>query len=246
MKTLVLAFIFCLCGALILYFCLVTWFGVDHDAGKAVASIILGAFPKVREAMQKGRGPEQPEVRPLQAFRISPALATLYVSIVGFAVLGFTGGVAGLLAAIGNGGLDSLAPPLAIITFIFTFPMLFLCGRWIGRRCSYRPILIAVCCAIAIRILGTFFDVMAIPAVDYVKIYGHEKTASNILIQISAGSAMFAILLVSGALLGRRQRLSNYFNYLLRQITPEGRGALVELAYEEASRIKLGDQVRRK
>ena len=242
MKTILTAFAICAFGALLSYLAL-DWIGFNDALAQGTSTVILGAFPVLRETLEKTRHERErnevePSVKSLAAYDVHPALAVLYVTVVGFAVLNFASGLGGIVAALGELAMNGMRVPTALFTVVLAWPLIFLAGRWIGRKCSCQPLLVALAAALGIRVAGTVFDLVFVSAADFEALFGQGKSAGFVVMQLSVGTCIFGALLVGGAALGRKQRLSAYMTYLLKQLTSEGRLALVELAHEEAGRLE--------
>jgi hypothetical protein len=245
MKTLIAAFVFCACGACLCYLCSV-WIGLGNEAARDLSLMVMLSFPPLREALERVRNEQIAAGKSLITsfgnYGVKPTIAILYVSIVGIAMTNIAWTIGALMVAIGQGGPSNMSIPGGVLVFIVAFPVLYFCGRWIGRRCVIRPILVAVICAVVIRVVTTVMDLWFIPETAYETLFHHGKNVDDAFIQLGAGTFLFAIPMVLGALFGRHQRLSNYLVYLLKQITPQGRALLAELAYEEALRLERSTQ----
>lgn len=238
MKSLAIAFLFCALCAVVCFFSL-HGLGVNTDLAKATSELVLATFPKVGETLTRDAGASDPSVRSLGAYEISTLQGVLYVSVVGYLALNATNAVGNYIDFLSEVELNSRWLPPIILTFAVAFPFLFGCGVWTGRRCA-RPVLVAATCAIIIRVGGSLIDWFALSGNEYREYLYTDKSFSSVLFQIYTGIPMFAAMLIPGAVLGRTQKFASYFNYLGKRLTPEGRVALLELAYEEAKRIKQG------
>lgn len=244
MKTMLLAFLICVIAAVLTFF-LLDLVGVSNEISKMLSVAVLGAFPKLRESLEahyKEKDPTSlnPEVVALSKYSIHPGLSILYTTIVGFSTALLAGALAVIVhisagAEIVGGNVMS---SVAVISLFTLMPVLYLAGRWIGRRCFRYTFLAAVATGVLVRTLGTAFDAFIVSAEDYKQIFDEAKSIEWFSIQILFGSLLFSVVLLVGAYMGRRQRLTHYFTYLLTRLTPASRNALVEIAYEEAMRIR--------
>jgi hypothetical protein len=239
LKTLVLAFFICAPLAGITYLGMVT-LGVDKDVAKIVATLVLSAFPKLRDVLEKMEAERLGNAMPNQvkdffSYKTHPVQALLYVTVAGYAALqlgSFFGGVvAGMLGA----GIGGVAAAMGIIVPIFSFPLLYLCGRWIGRYCSAHPYPVAIGSAILIRAGAYFIDPLFLtPDEEQQLLAGERSFVQHFLL----GALAYAALMLIGAYVGTKQQLTTYCGYLLGKLPRDSRLALVELAHEEAMRIK--------
>ena len=236
MKSLVIAFAICITSA-VLCFLMLNAAGVNQDIAKVIATIVLGGFPKLRETIEKmlmDKGDSKDELRRYEEFNINPWLCLLYVTVIGFVAVEFTGGVAGMLLKLLGVPRSQFGTTMSLLIFLVAFPVLYISGRWIGRRCRNYPVLLALSCAPSIRLVTLVFDKVLVSGEIYDEMIGKV----NIVEQLIFGALIIAIPLLIGVLIGRKQKLSSYFTYLLTKLSPESRLALLDLAFEDATQLK--------
>uniref|UniRef100_Q3ASC5 Uncharacterized protein n=1 Tax=Chlorobium chlorochromatii (strain CaD3) TaxID=340177 RepID=Q3ASC5_CHLCH len=243
MKSLLLAFAICVT---ITALCFVTLeaVGMPQDISKTISVMVLGAFPKLREMLEKMEGERSggavavAKVQSFGDFNVSTSRALLYVTIVGFVALEFASGITGVVLALLGAQLSNIGVALQLLTMIIAYPIIFLAGRWIGRRCSQQPYMVAALAGLTIRLSTTIFDIAMVPMEQLIQIYQGQMQLSMIIVSQVGGSVLFALLLMAGAFVGSRQRLVVYVQYLLSRISPQSRLALVDLAHEEAVKMQ--------
>jgi hypothetical protein len=241
-KTLAISFLVCLLAAALCYLGLDA-VGVSSDVAKTVSLVALGAFPKLREALLEIEAAKSsgapPGLRPLDEYELTRTRCLLYVAAVGFSLMTFISGLGGVLAGLISTGLEHAATSAGLLVLMLGYPVLFLCGRWLGQRCRATPFLVALAAAAAIKTLGVLFDLALMSPEAFQELFGFSMSDPYThAIRWLLGFCLFAVPLLLGVLVGRRQRLNVYLAYLLRKLPVDSRNALVELAYEEAVRIK--------
>jgi hypothetical protein len=79
---------------------------------------------------------------------------------------------------------------------------------------------------------------LLLPA-ETAKVFGERILHSRLVRQLAHGTAQFGVCAHLGYWRSRRQRLKSYADYLLRQLTAESGGVIVDLAFEEANWRRL-------
>jgi hypothetical protein len=240
MKTLITAFSLALCGIVALFLALST-VGVDHAVAGSIASVIMGGIPYIRESLDKRsaqrNGPKPGQVLSLEGFGLGEKRMILYGALIIFGAMNFASGIGGLTAVMLDAGQDKVWSAVVIVTCLIVFPTVFCVGRWVGRRSAANGVMTILLIALLARVGASLFDMLVLSHADLVQVLGEDPTLFSVGKQIISGSLLFFILGLLGYWRGRRQQLAAYISYLLRNVSEESRRAIVDLAFEEASRV---------
>jgi hypothetical protein len=239
LKTLLVAFAIALLGIIVVFLAL-SHLGLDKSVAGTIASAILGAFPSIRESLDKQGlpGARRETRRPVvsfEGFGLSPQKQILYGFLILFAAMNLSSGFAGLIGGVAGLTHQNLIMLIKTVSFLVVIPATFLVGRWVGRRGVSTGIATGIATIFLIyvfaRVAVSLLDVALVSSAEVVEFAGMA-----IWQQIVGGVAVLFPVGCLGYWRGRRQRLSAYLAYLLGRVSKETRGAIVELAYSEASR----------
>ncbi|MDM0029581.1 FHA domain-containing protein [Variovorax saccharolyticus] len=218
-------------------FLLLTSGGMVEAQASAIAGLIIAAFPKILESIEK-RTTKQSDnpsetIASLRTFEVSRNRAIVYSTAMGFAALNCSMVAAVyLIAAAAN--KKELVPIVAfnILICFLTAVSLFLVGRWVGRRCPAHGLPVIVASALLIFLLtGVLYRVL-IGSVD-VKEFASPSSQKAMIQFLPIGMISVFLIMLSGLFLGKRQHLSSYLSYLLKQLSTESRLYVVNVAYKE-------------
>lgn len=243
MKSLLIAFAICV-TLTALSFVVLEAVGIPQDISKTISVMVLGAFPKLKEMLEKmesersGSAVPAMQVQSFGDFNVSISHALFYVTVIGIVALEFASGITGIMISLMGVELSNIGLALPLLTMVIAYPIIFLAGRWIGRRCGKQPYLVAGLAGVTIRICGSIVDIMMVSKDQFTQIFQAQIDVPTFLMWQIVGSVLFALILMGGAFVGSRQRLVVYVQYLLSRISPESRLALVDLAHEEAVKMQ--------
>jgi hypothetical protein len=239
-KSLLYAFLVCLGGSAAL-FATLSLIGVQSDAAKTIALAAFALLPKVREEIVKALAPPTPDVVLIQSFgefAVRPSSAVLYPALVAFAVPNALSALVGLTATLASIPASNIAQLLLPLNLVFNTIVFYACGNWVGRRTGatrYLWSLSAAALCVALSVLATY---TLLSENFYREFFGHEKrpfdAAYHYLFWLTQSVPFFLV----GTYVGAKQRLSAYLAYLAQHLGTESQTALVDLAYEEALRLR--------
>lgn len=221
-------------------FLLFTAIGIEDSIAFSISSSVLGAVPYMHQNMKRRRarkavGANLPPPS-LEGYGIRPGLMFVYATILFMATLQFTGAVGGIIWK----GLETdLSAATGLASLLVAMPLCVLVGRFVARRIQARGIVVIVTSAFLARSAATYLDSQL--SIDDPEIEQFMQT--NMIFGFNflgmTVHALFATAILSlFALLGywrvRRNRLMHYLGYLMKNVSPDIRNTIVELAYEES------------
>ena len=258
MPNLIIACIVCVVGAVFSAFLTVTLASGSQApssdfAGKVMLAIFpffLSQIPKVREVLDsqqvKRNGAEPADINSLGSYDVAPDRAILYATLVGFAAVNLatllSGFVVGSVVAgpgsLDKSGLETLrlqlnADLLNPVALVCELPILFMVGRWVGQRCAKQGIMIVLVSAFLTLFAASLVHLFMMSGTGPGAAPGFANGIGSFLLPQVSGALIFSAVMLVGYLLGQRQRLPTYFSYLLHQVSPASRLAIVDLAYEQ-------------
>lgn len=220
-----------------------SWVDVAPESALAVATSLVGTVPYVhrwilrRKAVRR-HGPMARLVS-LDGFGIPARRMTIYALCLMTAIAQAASGFGGLSAGMAGVEIAQSFHLFGIFVLVVTLPGMFLVGRWVGRRCAERGLLVVVVAASATRVLASLIDFMFLRS-ETAAMLGGDPSAVWFMQQAAAGSVLFVAFALLGYWRGRRQRLASYVAHLLRQIPEDSRSIIIDLVFEEARRHAHG------
>ncbi|MBM3553592.1 MAG: hypothetical protein FJX45_18045 [Alphaproteobacteria bacterium] len=234
---------------------LLVWFLTNNmDAAKGVAACAVAALPTVSSALEKSEAKESslPDkkmaIRSIEGFSISFPAVVAIGAVIGVAILNlgsFFGGVlVAAVRALGTNETMSAAEQgrLFPIVGLANLPILvvgsYLLGKWVSWRCAKKGILAVVLMAFLIAIINRTFDAITLTKEEWQALFhGSEKDFTGMATAIIP---QFTIILIPGLFgywRGCRQRTNKYMDYLLSALPEETRNSIVDLAFDEVTRV---------
>ncbi len=217
---------------------LLTTAGVPKEVAGSISTTIMGSVPFIREALEKRKQLAKPDgqsdlIVTLSGYGLPMTRLILYGWLFMLASLEFASTVGGVIAGLGEIKTEYLMITIVLVTSITAWPAIFFVGRWIGKRCISHGILTVVITAFIARLSGSLVDIIIMPTASYEEFFG-KLSLGKFSLHIIAGTILFSIFALIGYWRGRHQRLAAYLHYLMKQVSPNDREAIVELVYEEA------------
>ena len=240
--------------AVVINFFIVLILWEKHQAltGMLVTSI-LGLVPLINSTIKERKASTLVSVKGFGLrWRILVMFGTLMV-FVSFQLVGIiTGAIVGLVSAVKNMSTPEAAELASVVIVVVVLfwgcPLLFLCGRWMGRRSmpqlSISKGIFGVFAATALAgVLSNALDFLAttltadtgtMPGITY----RMQELRSEIPIYILMPIVLVVLVLITlpalfGYWRGRRQIIGAYMGYLLHKAPDKTRKTIVDLAYEE-------------
>ncbi len=127
----------------------------------------------------------------------------------------------------------------AIGTAFAIFVSPYLVGIWIGERCDRFGLLTVTTAALSAKVVDSLMSFILIEPKTFEALFGRPKTVDLLLEQAALGGLVMILSGMLGFFKGRRERLSKYLGYLLNRLPVNSRNVLIDIAYEEAHRIRL-------
>ncbi|MEM0943859.1 MAG: hypothetical protein AAGI70_07915 [Pseudomonadota bacterium] len=212
--------------------------GLEERLSVHLAGVMVGLAPIIfttfeRRSERRSHGGEVPLKR-LVGFRIGHSRLILLGSLVGLAVINFFNAFGGVVAGAGGVMLEDLVFVMAAVTIFVAVPVMFLIGRWAGRRGPPHAYLSLIAIALILQILERSVQYFLITEEDFLVVFGEPKSVEFLVITGAIGAAVFSVLMLLGFWLGRRQSATAYLGYLLKRVDKETRQTILDLAYDEA------------
>jgi len=127
----------------------------------------------------------------------------------------------------------------AMSTTLAIFLSPYLVGIWIGERCDRFGLLTVTTASLFAKAVDSSMSFFLIEPQTFEALFGRPKTLDLLIEQIALGSLAMILSGMLGFFMGRRTRLSKYLAYLLNRLPTNSRDVLIDMAYEEAQRIRL-------
>lgn len=216
------------------------FFGAPTEVSASVCTALMGFVPQIRDSLEKMAAAvplRSVNIVPFDSYGLNPARMVFQGGFWLFAVMNLNGVFAGIAYAITSATLDELGNLIGLFAFGLVLPFCVILGHWIGRRCMSNGLLATVGMVLLARIVNSFFDHWLLDAELYSAIYGEGKGAWVIMKQSAFALAWLTPFVLLGYWWGRKKRLTSYMSCLLRKLPDDSRIALLQLAYEEASRL---------
>lgn len=241
MKTLALAFFIVLAAACIAFYSL-GFFGVTASVAGPISSTLFGLITYVAQTIDKGKSGKGLSLLPkgvveYQDFAMSRMRMLLFSTLIAISLQELSNALPFIGAGFAGVSLNSLSPIAAAVDLPLNCAIMFFLAKWIGTRSYKTPFLITIVFCLLSE-LGTHgLDYAMVPGDDFQSIFHAPKDAGTFLLGIAVGVAIVLIPALAGCWYGARQRMSRYLSYLLKRIPRDTGVTLINIAYEEASKI---------
>lgn len=219
-----------------------TELGVAPTVAQTVATGMLALVPSLREACDRWRlraRPASERIMPLAGFQLAWGWQLLYGLLLMFAGLQLASGIGGLAAAVSGADEAGAGVIIMVVSAFVGIPVMFLGGRWIGRRSPSGRWWLPIVAVVLTRSAATAIDFAFVRPDAFENMFGQTPSMTFAATQIGGGSLLFGVPALIGYWRGRRQHLATYLGYLLKRIDRETRTAIIALAYEEAARERV-------
>jgi hypothetical protein len=243
MRNLMIAIVIVLTSAVTAAFVL-TRVGVPSTVAQTVATAMFGLVPSLKEAAERWRlksKPSSERALALTGFELNNWKLFSYCVLLAFGSLQVASGIGGLAAGLSGTDEAGAVRSMAVLAILVGMPLIYLSGRWIGRRSGGGGWWLVILAVIVTRVVATALDLIFLPKTFLATMANELGDGSYgptyIIKQIGFGALLMSAISVLGYWRGRRQHLSEYLAQLLKRIAPEARTAIIELAYEEARRV---------
>jgi hypothetical protein len=204
--------------------------------------ISLGFIPQLREYLDKReeRAKKGPSIAIISfdGFGLPMSRLVLYASLLIFVVLNYVslaaGFISGMMGTPENYSAEEMNMIAGLFVVFFAFPIIFLIGRWIGKiHISNGPITIVLAASLA----AFSNNIMAILLFPDQEELAHYSGDDSLLLKMFFGIIMISVIGLIGFRWGRKEKLSAYVSYLLKQLSPEARASMVKALFEETKNI---------
>jgi hypothetical protein len=222
----------------------------SEAAGGAAAIPIIGS-PHIydlierlqaKKALQKNT-PEKSAItiRSYEGFAYSWWVIVVCGVIIVVAVLQFAALVAGVVAT-SLSNTDQMNPSLVGGAALIAIPCIivgsYLVGKWIGTRCARNEFITAILVSAVGAFASKALDYIFLAPAEFKEMFGLEKSLSLFLSHLTGAFVFVLVGTVLGVWRARRSKMSSYLQYLLRILPKETSATIVDLAYEEARRVR--------
>jgi len=253
MKLVTISFFLVAAIAAVLF--LLVWFLTNNvEAARGVAACAVAALPTVSSALEKSEAKESslPEkkmaIRSIEGFSISFPAVVAIGAIIGVAILNLGSFFGGMLV----GAVRQLAtsetmdaaekgrlfPIVGLANLPFLIIGSYLLGKWVSWRCGKWGIAAVVLIAFLIAALNRTIDAFTLTSDEWQALF--HQSEKNFLGMAIAIIPQFAMIVIPGLLgywRGRRRRMTKYMDYLLSALPEETRNSIVDLAFDEVTRV---------
>jgi hypothetical protein len=223
----------------------------DVAAAKGAAAFAVTALPGVSswlehlEAKKSSSPDNKMAIRSFKGFSISLPIAVILGAIIAFAILNIGNFLSGLVVGAlrtasqvsdetGKGALIRIAILAYLPVFMVGF---YLLGKWVSWRGARNGLLAVILIALLTALLIKLLDFVVLPPNEWKDLYEQEKSVSSMLVVMLPQIAFVAVPALIGFWRGRRHRTTKYMDYLLSALPEETRNSLVDLAYDEVTKI---------
>ena len=251
MPSLIIAFSLAI-GAIIASVFLLTTVGVPKEIAGPVSTAIMGSVPFLRDTLDSRHKLAEADTRQdmigsIEAHGLPMTRLILYGWLFMLASLELSSVVGGLMAMATKIEKEIYVETVLLVTFLTAWPAIFLTGRWIGRKYISHGVITVIVIASIIPFSASIIDIIFVPKTVFKALFHIEKPIEIIKLYVSYGIAITILISILGLIgfwRGRHQRLTAYLEYLMKQVSPDTRNVIVELAYEEAKKSSdtRGDQ----
>jgi hypothetical protein len=240
MTSLVIAFFFAI-SAIIASFYILTTMGIPKEiAGPASIAILASVHPiyKTLDLRQKLAKADTglDLIHSLEDYGLPMTRLILFGWLFMLAALELASAVSGIIVAYGEIEIESAFIPMTLVVFIMGGSGIFLTGRWIGRRYISHGVITVIIAVLITRFSATLIDIILVPKAFFNKLLGIETSIDIFILSVISGTISFSAFGLIGFWRGRHQRLTDYLDYVMKQVSPNARKVIVELAYEEAKK----------
>jgi len=243
---LMLAFLI-VCVASIAVFGALSLFGVADKVAGPIAGALLAATTYVHQSLEKGKptlSAWPKGIVGLRGFFLPRWTMLVYGVLLMFSWITFIILLFRSAFDITKADLSAPAPFFMLTMLPVTGVGVYMIARWIGSRTSRHAIVVALLAAVVARGLLLVVDVFLFTTAtgrgvmqpEFLEIWNKYDYTKIIWLAL-VGTLMFPGMATLGAWRGSRFRLAGYFRYLLSRLPRETRVVIVNLAYEEASKL---------
>jgi hypothetical protein len=235
-------------------FVLLNFLATPEGFSIPLSTMLLGAFPYVHEAIEKrprriAAAAQAPRTVGLRGFNIPWFQALLYATAIAFTV-NMASAFATAFVFEASGEIEdtytlvaALIPVVLPVAAILTS---FLIGSWVGLRSDRLAYLVSAVsiyvALLAVELVFVMIDPNLISELDTDSSFSGVVGAMFgpfVLTLVALPSVVLSVIAaLIGCRRGRRSRLSAYVAHLLGALPEDTRETLVQLAYDEAQRLK--------
>jgi hypothetical protein len=240
MPSLIIAFSLAI-GAVIGSVLLLTAVGVPKEIAGPISTAIMGSVPFIRDNLERRKklaksDRQKDQIVSIKGYGLPMTRLILYGWLFMFAGMGFGSAVGGVIGGITDNEIVSPFIPGKIVAVVTICPVVFLIGRWIGKRYISHGVLTVIVTASITHFSMSIIDIIFVSKPLYEALFDIEKSIESFILILIRGTIFLSTIGLIGFWRGRQQRLAAYLDYLMRQVSQNARKAIVELAYEEAKK----------
>lgn len=216
--------------------------GVQKELAGSAAGIFLGAIPYIHKRFERFSKRPIPAltreaVVTLKSYALPNLVLFVYASLIAIGASQVIGGV-GIAVAMAAVSVADMALPVAgLLLAPIQLAIAFVIGRWIGVRSRRRGVLIVL----AVFFLSiTFEHVLRLKMFDdaeFAAAFGVERSPWLVIGQWGGGVLLWWSIALLGFWRGRRRRLIQYADYLLRKLPPDTRDTVLLLLRDEVAAV---------
>jgi hypothetical protein len=217
---------------------------VQKEIAGSAAGVFLGALPYVHKRFERYAKTPIPALKrdavvTFDSFALPDLVLFVYATFVAIAASQLIGGFS-LAITEGAAAFDNMAAPVAgLLSAPLQLFTAFVIGRWVGVRSGRRGVLIVVT-AFGVSISAEHvLRLVFMSDTEFAATFGVDRTVVIVLAQWGGGIVLWTLLALFGFWRGRKRRLSQYADYLLRKLPPETRDTVLLLLREEVARLSV-------
>ncbi len=217
---------------------------VPKEIAGSAAGAFLGAIPYVHKQFERrAKSPilafRRDAIVTFDSFALPNYVLVVYGTFVAFAVSQVIGGFSVAIAE-SAATFEGMATPVAgLLSAPLQMFIVFAMGRWIGVRSGRLGVLIVL----TVFVLSVSAEhILRLAYMDdraFATAFGVDRTSMIMLAQWGGGVVLWTIFGLLGFWRGRRRRLSQYADYLLRKLPPATRDTVLLLLREEVTRLSV-------
>jgi hypothetical protein len=252
MKTMTISFLFAAVLAAALF--LVVWYLTDSaEAAKGASAFAVTALPSISNWLEQSRARQsvvpgnKTNIQSFNGFAISPWVTVVIGTVVGVAIFNFASFLTGVVAALvkvpatnglafESGDVGGLLRKVSLANIPIIMVGFYLLAKWLTWR-SRNGIMVVLSVVVLTSIAIKSIDFFFLTSATWQSLFGMEKTVSTLLLLMSGQLVLVLIPSLLGFWRGRREKTSRYMAYLLATLPQETQNSLLDLAYDEVTKI---------
>jgi len=219
----------------------------NDDVAKALAALPIVGCQQIAEMIERQTARRnltaghEGTVQSFEGFCIPWPLTAAYATFALIAVIQASSFLIG--AIIGAAGLASNVANAVTAILLIDFPIAlagaYFVGQWVGTRSRSHGIFAVLTTVFLSVLINQTLTIYFVPQEIYQHTFQHEKTLTSFIGTVGGGFLLLLLPCLIGYWRGSKRRMIKYMQFLFAVLPADTKSTLVDLASQEANRVRL-------